>query len=136
MDKALSIAQGMETADHDMKAMKTTTSTSTVLNIPARTPSALVPNSPATGVVEITTVKRIIKRRNATSVASQATLLRYAGAEKTNSQPGQNRRRIQAKTKWVAEKTPTDSNDELALFTVGSASQFMRKSVLTGNLYR
>ena len=31
MDKALSIAQGMETANHDMKAMKTTTSTSTVL---------------------------------------------------------------------------------------------------------
>ena len=43
MDKALSIAQGMETADHDLKAMKTTTSTPTVLNIPTRTPGAKRP---------------------------------------------------------------------------------------------
>ena len=45
VDKALEIAQGMETADHDMKTMKNTVSvTPTVLNVSAKTHSAKKPS--------------------------------------------------------------------------------------------
>ena len=86
MDKALSIAHGMEMADNDMKVMKTTTSTSTVLN-PLY--GLLAPNGSATSVVEITTPKRIValKRRNATSVANKTTLLQYASLGREQRRP-------------------------------------------------
>ena len=127
MEKALDIAQGMETADHDMKAMKSNASaTPTVLHVPAKTNTVKRPCYRC-GRNNHNEKECRFKEAKCHKCGKQghiATVCR-SGAKKTSSQ-GPNRRRNTGNTKWVEtqaeEETPADSNDDMALFTVGSAS--------------
>ena len=107
----------METSDYDMKAILRLLFWTSLQRL-------LVPNGPATGVVEITTMRiAALNRRNAISVANTATLLQYAGLGLEQRRPIHSLVKITDVPKWVAEEeTPADSNDEMALFTFGSAS--------------
>ena len=131
VDKALEMAQGMETADHDMKTMKNNSSaTPTVLHVPAAAKSNGARKAcyrcGRNNHHEKECRFKDAKCHKCGKQGHIATVCRSSAQNSKASSRGPNRRRKAGNTKWVEtqaeEDPPTNSKDDLALFTIGSAS--------------